>query len=84
MKHDSNTKDIVRLKKETDDLSFLINEKSRVVADVQQDLGATSDYFAHKEVDISCLQRDVSQKSDKEDLLRKDIETLLFEVSKFK
>jgi chromosome segregation ATPase len=64
MKHDANTQAIVRLKKETDDLSFLMNEKGRVVVDVQQDLGATRDQIARKEVDISGLQRDVSQKSD--------------------
>ena len=43
MKHDANTQAIVRLKKETDDLSFLINEKGRIVTDVQQDLEATRD-----------------------------------------
>jgi septal ring factor EnvC (AmiA/AmiB activator) len=84
MKHDANTQAIVRLKKETDDLSFLINEKGRIVADVQQDLGATRDQTARKEVDISGLQRDVSQKSDQGYVLRKDIDTLLFEVSKLK
>ena len=84
MKHDANTQAIVRLKKETDDLSFLMNEKGRVVADVQQDLGATRDQTARKEVDISGLQRDVSQKSDQGYVLRKDIDTLLFEVSKLK
>jgi hypothetical protein len=55
MKHDANTQAIVRLKKECDDLSFLMNEKGRVVADVQQDLGATRDQIARKETDISAL-----------------------------
>ena len=64
MKHDSNTVAIVGLKKEMDDLRFLLNEKGRVVGDVQQDLGATRDQIARKEVDISGLQRDVAQKSD--------------------
>jgi chromosome segregation ATPase len=84
MKHDANTQAIVRLKKECDDLSFLMNEKGRVVADVQQDLGATRDQIARKETDISGLQRDVAQKSDNGYQLRKDIDTLLFEVSKLK
>jgi len=43
MKHDSNTVAIVGLKKEMDDLRFLLNEKGRIVGDVQQDLGATRD-----------------------------------------
>ena len=34
MKHDSNQVSIVGLKKELDDLRFLLNEKGRVVSDV--------------------------------------------------
>lgn len=64
MKHDSNQGAIVGLKKELDDLRFLLNEKSRVVNDVQQDLGATREQIARKEVDVSGLQRDVAQKVD--------------------
>ena len=83
-KHDSNTVAIVGLKKELDDLRFLLNEKGRIVGDVQQDLGATRDQIARKEVDISGLQRDVAQKSDQGYQLRKEIDNLLFEVSKLK
>ncbi len=43
MKHDSNQVSIVGLKKELDDLRFLLNEKGRVVSDVQGDLSATRD-----------------------------------------
>jgi hypothetical protein len=60
MKHDANTQAIIRLKKECDDLNFLLAEKGRVVADVQQDLGATRDQISRKEVDISALSRDVA------------------------
>ena len=84
MKHDSNQVAIVGLKKEMDDLRFLLNEKSRVVGDVQADLGATRDQIARKEVDISGLQRDVAHKADTGYQLRKDIDTLLFEVAKLK
>ena len=84
MKHDSNTVAIVGLKKEMDDLRFLLNEKGRVVGDVQQDLGATRDQIARKEVDISSLQRDVAQRSDQGYQLRKDIDSLLFESAKLK
>jgi septal ring factor EnvC (AmiA/AmiB activator) len=52
------------LKKELDDLRFLLNEKGRVVADTQQDLGGTRDHIARKEVDIQGLQRDVAHKAD--------------------
>ena len=84
LKHDSNQVTIVGLKKEMDDLRFLLNEKSRVVGDVQQELGATRDQIARKEVDISGLQRDVAHKADQGYQLRKDIDNLLFEVSKLK
>jgi septal ring factor EnvC (AmiA/AmiB activator) len=84
MKHDSNQVSVIGLKKEMDDLRFLLNEKSRVVGDVQGDLGATRDQIARKEVDISGLQRDVAHKADTGYQLRKDIDTLLFEVSKLK
>lgn len=67
-----------------DDLRFLLNEKSRAVGDVQGDLGATRDQIARKEVDISGLQRDVAHKADTGYQLRKDIDTLLFEVTKLK
>jgi len=52
LKHDSNSIAAAGLKKELDDLRFLLNEKGRVVADTQQDLGATRDHIARKEVDI--------------------------------
>ena len=84
MKHDSNQVSLVGLKKEMDDLRFLLNEKSRVVGDVQQDLGATRDQIARKEVDISGLQRDVAHKADQGYQIRKDIDNLLFEVAKIK
>lgn len=64
MKHDSNQVAVIGLKKEMDDLRFLLNEKSRVVGDVQQDLGVTRDQIARKEVDISGLQREVAGKAD--------------------
>lgn len=84
LKHDSNQVSIIGLKKEMDDLRFLLNEKSRVFADVQVELGATREQINRKEVDISGLQRDVSHKSDQGYQLRKDIDNLLFEVSKLK
>ena len=65
-------------------MRFLLNEKSRFVGDAQQDLGATRDQIARKEVDISGLQRDVAVKGDQGYQLRKDIDNLLFEVSKIK
>jgi hypothetical protein len=43
------------MKKEMDDLRFLLNDKSRQVGDIQADLGATRDQIARKEVDISGL-----------------------------
>jgi hypothetical protein len=43
------------MKKEMDDLRFLLNDKSRQVGDIQADLGDTRDQIARKEVDISGL-----------------------------
>lgn len=84
LKHDSNSIAAAGLKKELDDLRFLLNEKGRVVADTQQDLGATRDHIARKEVDIQGLQRDVAHKSDQGYQLRKDIDNMLFEIAKAK
>jgi hypothetical protein len=84
MKHDGNSVTVIGLKKECDDLRFLLNEKGRIVSDVLQDLGGTRDSIARKEVDISGLQRDVAHKADQGYQMRKDIDNLLFEVSKLK
>ena len=84
LRHDSNQVGIVGLKKELDDLRFLLGEKSRVVGDLTQDIGATRDQTARKEADINGLQRDVALKTDQGYQLRKDIDSLLFEASKLK
>ena len=84
LRHDSNQVGIVGLKKELDDHRFLLGEKSRVVGDLTQDIGATRDQTARKEADINGLQRDVALKTDQGYQLRKDIDSLLFEASKLK
>jgi hypothetical protein len=55
MKHDSNQVSIIGLKKEMDDLRFLLNEKTRVFGDVQGELSITRENINRKEVDISGL-----------------------------
>ena len=84
MKHQQNQGGIVGLKKEMDDLRFLLNEKSRVVGEAQIDIGGTRELITRKEVDISGLQRDVAHKADQGYQMRKDIDNLLCEASKLK
>lgn len=72
------------LKKEIDDLRFLLNEKSRVNNDYQQEIAANRDQINRKEGDITGVQRDLAHKSDQGYQIRKDLDNLSYEVSKLK
>ena len=63
-RHDSNSHAILTLKKEMDDLRFLLNEKSRHNNDVQVELTSNREQINRKEVDITATQRELSHKSD--------------------
>ena len=52
-RHDSNSHSIVSLKKEVDDLRFLLNEKNRHNNDIQVDLASNRDHINRKEIDIT-------------------------------
>ena len=83
-KHESNQVSILTLKKEIDDLRFLLNEKSRVNNDYQADIAGNRDQINRKELEITSTQRDIAQKSDNGYQIRKDIDNLNYELSKLK
>lgn len=72
------------LRKEIDDLRFLLNEKGRNIADLQNEISTNRDQIGRKEIEITSTQRDVAVKSDHGYQLRKDIDNLAYEISKLK
>lgn len=72
------------LKKEIDDLRFLLNEKGRVNNDIQNEIATNRDHINRKDLEITTTQRDVAVKSDQGYQIRKDIDNLSYEVSKLK
>jgi chromosome segregation ATPase len=72
------------LKKEIDDLRFMLNEKSRLNNDYQGEIAGNRDQINRKEGDITGTQRDLAHKSDQGYQLRKDIDNLSYEVQKLK
>ncbi len=83
-KHESNSVTVLSLKKEIDDLRFLLNEKSRVNNDYQSDIAGNRDQINRKELEITGTQRDIAQKSDNGYQIRKDIDNLNYELGKLK
>ena len=55
---------VMSLKKEIDDLRFLLNEKSRVNNDYSQEITGNREHINRKEVEITGTQRDLAHKSD--------------------
>ena len=72
------------LKKEIDDLRFLLNEKGRVNNDHQSEIAGNRDQINRKEIDITTTQRDLAHKSDQGYQIRKDIDNLAYEAEKLK
>lgn len=75
---------IMALKKEIDDLRFMLNEKSRLNNDYQAEISSNRDQINRKEGDITSTQRDLAHKSDQGYQIRKDIDNLSYEVQKLK
>ena len=67
---------IMGLKKELDDLRFLLNEKARQNNDIQQEVATNRDHINRKEMEITTTQRDLAHKSDTGYSIRKDIDNL--------
>ncbi len=72
------------LKKEMDDLRFLLNEKSRQNNDLQADIAAARDQINRKDMEINHIKGDLAAKGDTGFQLRKDIDNLQFEAAKLK
>ncbi len=83
-KHDSGQMTLTGLKKELDDLRFLLQEKNRSNNELQEENGACREQINRKEVEINHVKSDNAQKSDQGFQMRKDIDNLTFEASKLK
>lgn len=75
---------ILGLKKELDDLRFLLNEKNRQNNDIQQEIATNREQINRKDIEINNTQRDLANKSDHGYALRKEIDNLAYEVQKLK
>eukprot|EP00347_Sterkiella_histriomuscorum_P002862 403366509 len=83
-KHESNAISVMSLKKEIDDLRFMLNEKSRLNNDYQAEISGNRDQINRKEADITSTSRDLAHKSDSGYQIRKDLDNLSYEVQKLK
>lgn len=83
-KHDSNNTTLMGLKREMDDLRFLLNEKSRQNNDLHSDIAAARDQINRKDMEINHIKGDLASKGDTGYQLRKDIDNLQFEAAKLK
>lgn len=72
------------MKKELDDLRFLLNEKNRSNNDIQQDIAANREHINRKDMEITATQRELAHKSDHSYQLRKDTDNLSYEASKLR
>ena len=75
---------LIGLKKEIDDLRFLLNEKNRNNNDIQQEIATNRDHVNRIDMDITNTQRDLAHKSDHSYSLRKDLDNLSYELQKLK
>jgi hypothetical protein len=51
---------IMNLKKELDELRFLLNEKNRSNNDIQHEIGGNREHINRKEMEINSVSRDVA------------------------
>ena len=63
-RHDQNVVSINSLRKEIEDLRFLLNEKNRSNNEYQAEIGSVRDQISRREQECVALQREVSVKSD--------------------
>lgn len=83
-RHDSNLVTLQGLKKECDDARYHLNEKSRSNNDCQSEIAALREQISRREAEIFSGQRDVQQKSDHAYAIRKEMDSLSFELQKLK
>ena len=63
-KHDANQGNVGQLKRELDDLRFMLNEKNRSNNDAQTELSVNRDQVARKDMEINQSKGELAQKSD--------------------
>lgn len=63
-RHDQNIVGLNNLRKEIEDLRFLLNEKNRSNNEYQAEIGSIRDQISRREQECIALQRDLSQKGD--------------------
>lgn len=83
-RHDQNVVTANTLRKEVEDLRFLLNEKNRSNNEYQAEIGAVRDQISRREQECVALQREVSVKSDQAYALRKDADNLQYELGKLR
>jgi len=83
-RHDQNVVSINSLRKEIEDLRFLLNEKNRSNNEYQAEIGSVRDQISRREQECVALQREVSVKSDQAYGLRKDADNLQYELAKLR
>ena len=81
-RHDQNVVSINSLRKEIEDLRFLLNEKNRSNNEYQAEIGSIRDQISRREQECVALQREVGIKSDQAYGLRKDADNLQYELAK--
>lgn len=83
-RHDQNIVALNNLRKEIEDLRFLLNEKNRSNNEYQAEIGSIRDQISRREQECIALQRDLSQKGDTVYQLRKDADNLQYELAKLR
>lgn len=63
-RHDQNVLTANALRKEIEDLRFLLNEKNRGNNELQAEIGAVRDQICRREQECVALQREVAVKGD--------------------
>ena len=63
-RHDQNVVSINSLRKEIEDLRYLLNEKNRSNNEYQAEIGSVRDQISRREQECVALQREVGIKSD--------------------
>ena len=72
------------LRKEIEDLRFLLNEKNRSNNELQAEIGAVRDQISRRESECVALGRECSVKADQCYAMRKDADNLSFELGRLR
>jgi len=83
-RHDQNVVGINALRKEIEDLRYLLNEKNRSNNEYQAEIGSVRDQVSRREQECVAMQREVSVKTDQAYAMRKDADNLAYELTKLR